>query len=446
MQVSTGRIMRIKRTITMFLIGVTMALCIDFSQLRSAVNEKFYPLFWVQQRYLILYGSRGSGKSTFAAQKIIKRTMEESGHKLVCFRKVARTLRHSVFAELNNCISRWGAERLFKVNKTDMTLQFNPNGNTILCLGLDDKEKLKSLAGMTGGWIEEPTELTQNDVTEIDMCLRGITPNYKQLILSFNPIDLNHWIKARYFDRCAPAEAFRHHSTYKDNRWIDAEYAKILERLAEIDPTLHKIYALGLWGVLQNLIYTDYKIDNRPALEFKDEFYGLDIGYTHPSVLIHVGTRERDYYVSELIYQTHLTTDDLIERMKLAIPDKHRRRPIYVDSSEPETIEALQRAGFAVIAADKSVWDGILSVKTVNLHIDAGSDNLKKEISSYKWREDKNGRVLEEPVKIFDDGMDAMRYAIHNHLLSLLRGVSPESFKGAKPRISEQILSKVFDA
>lgn len=423
-----------------------MALSIDFSQLQSAVNEKFYPLFWVQQRYLILYGSRGSGKSTFAAQKIIKRTMEEPGHKLVCFRKVARTLRHSVFAELNNCISRWNASQFFTINKTDMTLQFQPNGNTILCLGLDDKEKLKSLAGMTSGWIEEPTELTQNDVTEIDMCLRGITPNYKQIILSFNPIDINHWIKARFFDNCTEAEAFRHHSIYKDNRWIDAEYAKILERLAEIDPTLHKIYALGLWGILKNLIYSDYKIETWGDLEFKDEFYGLDFGYTHPSALIHVGTRERDYYVSELIYQTHLTTDDLIEQMKRVIPKEHRYRVIYADSAEPDSIEACRRAGFAVIPADKSVWDGIISVKTVDLHIDEGSDNLKREIPSYKWREDKSGRVLEEPVKIFDDGMDAMRYAIHNHLLSLLRGVSPENFKGAKPYISEQILKKVFDA
>jgi len=421
-----------------------MALCIDFSQLRSAVNEKFYPLFWVQQRYLLMYGSRGSGKSTFAAQKIVKRTMEELGHKLVCFRKVARTLRHSVFAELNNCISRWGASQFFSVNKTDMTLQFQPNGNTILCLGLDDKEKLKSLVGMTGGWIEEPTELAQSDVTEIDMCLRGITPQYKQIILTFNPININHWIKTRYFDNCTLAEAFRHHSTYKDNRWIDPEYAKILNRLAEIDPAIHKIYALGLWGILENLIYSNYKIDNRPALEFKDEFYGLDFGYTHPSVLVRVGTRERDYHVSELIYQTHLTTDDLIEQMKLVIPEKNRSRPIYADSSEPESIEACRRAGFAVIAADKSVWDGILSVKTVNLHVDAGSDNLKREIQSYKWKEDKNGRVFEEPVKIFDDGMDAMRYAIHNHLLSLLRVISPESFKVAQPRLSEQLLKKVF--
>jgi len=423
-----------------------MAIYVDFSQLRSAVNSRFYPLFWIKRRYLILYGGRGSGKSTFAAQKIIKRTIEEPGHKFVCFRKVARTLRHSVFAELNKWINEWGLSRFFRVNKSEMSLVFEPNGNMILCLGLDDKEKLKSLSGMTGGWIEEPTELAQNDVIEIDMCLRGETSNYKQIILTFNPVDINSWIKVRFFDNCKPDEAYRHHSTYKDNRWIDSEYAGILERLAEIDSGLHKIYARGLWGILENLVYTDYKIETWENLEFGDEFYGLDFGYTHPSALVHVGVKERDFYIKELIYQTHLTIDDLIDRMKQVIPPGQRYKVIYCDSAEPDSIEACRRAGFAAVAADKSVWDGILSVKSVNLHIDAGSDNLKREIQSYKWKKDRNDNVLEEPVKIFDDCMDAMRYAIHSHLLSLVRAVSPESFKGAKSYLSEQILKKVFDA
>lgn len=118
---------------------------IDFSRLPEIVNNVYYPLFWDQSRYLILYGSAGSGKSVFITQKILKRVIEEKGHKFLVVRKVGKTIRESVFAEFKNTIAAWGLGNLFKQNKTDMSITCL-NGNSIIFAGLDRRtNKLSSI-------------------------------------------------------------------------------------------------------------------------------------------------------------------------------------------------------------------------------------------------------------------------------------------------------------
>jgi len=127
-----------------------------------------------------------------------------------------------------------------------------------------------------------------------------------------------------------------------------------------------------------------------------------------------VGIKDWEIYLRELLYQTHLTNEDLIEKLKELIPDKNRYT--YADSAEPARIEEIARAGFNIHPADKSVKDGIDFVKRQKLHILKRSVNLIKEIGGYKYKEDKDGNVLEEPVKFRDHLMDAMRMAIYTHL------------------------------
>jgi phage terminase large subunit len=139
--------------------------------------------------------------------------------------------------------------------------------------------------------------------------------------------------------------------------------------------------------------------------------YGLDFGFNHPNAMVKVGVHDDKVYVEELIYESKLTTDELVYLIKtLGINKSHE---IYCDSARPDTIEEMQRSGLRAVTSDKSVWDGIQMVKSKQLYITKNSINLLKELKSYKWRVDKNGRVLEEPVKFRDDLVDAMRYAIY---------------------------------
>jgi phage terminase large subunit len=114
-----------------------------------------------------------------------------------------------------------------------------------------------------------------------------------------------------------------------------------------------------------------------------------------------------------LIYQTKLTTNDLIERLKGLNIGKAE---IFCDAAEPKTIEELYRAGYNAKPADKDVTEGIRKVKSMPLNITTGSKNAIKEMGQYKWKTDKNGKVLDEPIKENDHYADAMRYAIFTKL------------------------------
>lgn len=188
-----------------------------------------------------------SGKSVFASQKVLSRLTSEHRHRFLCIRKVANTLRSSVYQRFYDLILEWGLMPEFEINKTEMRFTHTPTGNEILMVGLDDVEKLKSIEGVTSIWIEEATELTEADFDQIDLRLRGETASYKQIILSFNPIDESHWLKKRFFDN-KPDNATTIRTTFKDNFFIDDEYRRVLEQKASVSPNLYRIYYLGEWG------------------------------------------------------------------------------------------------------------------------------------------------------------------------------------------------------
>jgi len=385
---------------------------IDLTALPELTNNIYYPLFNDTNRYLVLYGGAGSGKSVFAVQKILVRLLTEKPHRFLVVRKVAKTLRYSVFSLFQDIISQWNLTPLFKTNKSDMTITCL-NGNQIIFAGLDDVEKLKSIAGITGIWIEEASELEQKDFQQLDLRLRGPTKHYKQIILTFNPISALHWLKKVFFD-FQKDNATVVKSTYLDNKFIDPEYAKVLENLKNQDAMYYKIYALGEWGVLGNLIYTNYVIEDISLDEnrYSSIYYGLDFGYNDPSALLKVAFKDNEIYVLDEIYERHLTNTQLIELCKNKV---NKRYMITADSAEPDRIEEFKKAGFRIQACTKgkdSVNFGIDWIKRHKIHIHPSCINSIKEIQTYKYREDKDGNVLDEPVDMNNHAMDALRYAL----------------------------------
>jgi phage terminase large subunit len=232
--------------------------------IESIMNDWGHPAIDNQKRYLVFYGGAGSGKSVIAAQKMVIRMLEEEKHKFLVIRKVANTLRNSVFALIRETISEWGLSDYFKINKGEMRITNELNGNEIIFAGIDDPEKLKSIHGVTGMWIEEASELLQGDFQQLDLRLRGFTQNYKQIMISFNPIDINHWLKKVFFDNKKKNSTVIH-TTYKDNKFIDDEYTTTLESLREQDEYYYNVYALGQWGVLGKTIFNARKVSERIA-------------------------------------------------------------------------------------------------------------------------------------------------------------------------------------
>lgn len=252
------------------------------------VNDVYTPFFQSTKRYVNLRGGSGSSKSWTAGQKVLSRILNPHGHKerILVLRKVGATVRNSVFAMLSDQIKLYNLDITPRLS----TLSFiAPNGNEIITAGLDDSEKVKSIAGLTAIWMEEATEFTLQDFEQLDLRLRGHVDAYFQIILTFNPIHEKHWIKKRFWDLPELNEQgvniggqkdnftmYNLVTTYKDNKFVDAGYKHKLETLILSSPNLYRIYVLGEWGVEDNenswLYAFRYDKHVRPFLPFMPSY------------------------------------------------------------------------------------------------------------------------------------------------------------------------------
>ena len=316
-------------------------------------------------------------------------------------------------------ITKYGL-RGFTFNKSDLIIRFG--SNQMYFTSIDDPEKLKSFEKINYIWAEEATELTKDDYIQLNLRCRGNNPNgINQLFFSFNPIDELSFFKDLTDN--PPTNTAVCHSTYKDNEFLEPEYIEQLEQLIDMDETYYKIYTLGQWATPEEIIFTKWEIIKKYPTDDKFERYGygLDFGFNNPSALLQLGLIDNVPYERELLYESHLTTGDLIERFKDLIPNKNN--VIVADCSEPARILEIKNAGFNCIACKKgkdSIKRGIDIIKRYRPQIDSESAFLIKEIKGYKWRKDKDGNIIDEPVKIHDHLMDCRRY-IYQHMMDKVK-------------------------
>ena len=234
-----------------------------YADLQESTVPSFFPLYFDEHRFLVLKGGGGSGKSIFAGRKVLERCLTEPGHRMLVCRKVGRTLRQSCFEQLRGQLAEHYPNADWEANRGDLSIRFG-NGSAILMSGLDDVEKLKSIYHITGIWIEEASELLEADLNQLDIRMRDETPYYKQMILSFNPISITHWLKRRFFDSSDPFGRVRtHESTYLDNPFLSQEARQTLEAFRDQDEYFYQVYALGMWGVTGNSVFDAKAVSRR---------------------------------------------------------------------------------------------------------------------------------------------------------------------------------------
>lgn len=417
-----------------------MDITFDASMLDHLVIPKYKGLLWDRTPVLALYGGAGSGKSHFCAQKILLRILigMSTGvkHKFLVLRKTQPSLRRSVFPLFRSYLSAWGMlGKIVFENKTELTFTFI-NGSAIVMTGMDDAEKLKSIEGITGVWMEETPEFSFSDWMQVQLRVRGNLPSYKQFLLSFNPVDEFHWLKTKLYDRREGLDEIKFiHSTYRDNPYMTSHDKQVLESLQDDDQNFYRIYALGEWGRLENIIYSKTDIVPKFPLVVEDEYYGIDFGYNNPSAVLRCGIKDDELYEEELLYETKLTNTDLVKRMEEVGVQKDKY--VFCDAAEPDRIQEIQQAGWTLAcAADKNVKQGIDLCKRKRINIIDGSDNLVAENRIYSYKVDKRtGQVYDEPVKYKDHLMDARRYA-HYTYYKMFRECDTQIFGGSAPAIS----------
>ncbi|MDY0282238.1 MAG: PBSX family phage terminase large subunit [Salinivirgaceae bacterium] len=388
----------------------------------NTCNSKFFETFTRPERIKCYYGGSGSGKSLSIAQHFIMQLCSGDGKRRAILRKTFPRMKATTYLIIKDILDDW--EIPYEENKTDHV--FRLGKNELYYLSLDDSEKIKG-AEFIDVWMEEATEFTEDDYKQLRIRLSRTSEN-AVIYMSFNPIDKDHWAIRDVVDR-APTDKriLVHHSTYKDNiKFLSEAFIEELESFIDLDENFYRVYALGLPGVLKGQIYSGWKFedpDEWPSgVRSGTHLYGLDFGFNAPMAMVEIWIYDEEYYIRELVYERGLTTNDLLGRMEELRIDK--KADLFCDSAEPDRIEELRKSGYNAKSSKKDVKAGIDYVKGCTIHIDAvNSPNIYTEVNNYKWKETKDGKALDEPVKAFDHSLDAIRYSIFSWSPTVVRSV-----------------------
>ena len=230
---------------------------------KKVFNPVYLPYLDNEDRYLIFYGGGSSGKSYFIAQRYIYKLIHPRRCNLLVTRQTGDTNRRSTFPLFKQVISNWKLGEHFKINESDMRIVCKLTGNEVAFAGLDDVEKIKSITfangELTDEWCEEATEMQEADINQLKVRLRG-GKSKKQMVLSFNPINIQHWIKRHFIDSGLATVCF---STYKDNKFLTDDDRKALEDLKYTDEYTYNVYCLGQWGILGKTVFDARAIQKR---------------------------------------------------------------------------------------------------------------------------------------------------------------------------------------
>ena len=230
---------------------------------KKVFNDVYLPYLDNTDRYLLFYGGGSSGKSFYIGQRYIYKLMKPTRCNLLVVRQTGDTNRKSTFPLLKQVISAWNLGQYFKINESDMRIKCTLTNNEVAFAGLDDVEKIKSITFANGEltdiWVEEATECQEASINQLKVRLRG-GKSKKQMVLSFNPINIQHWIKKHFIDSGLATVCF---STYKDNKFLTDDDRKALEDLKYTDEYTYEVYCLGHWGIIGKTVFDARAITKR---------------------------------------------------------------------------------------------------------------------------------------------------------------------------------------
>ena len=383
------------------------------------LNPAYKPATKTKSRYRVLYGGAGSGKSHFMAQETLLNMLSSSDYSYLVVRKTGRTLRNSVFRLLTEMIVEAELSPYFTINKTEMTITC-ANGSSLITSGLDDVEKLKSVANVNRLWVEEASEISEKDFNQLDLRLRGQSKIGYQLTLTFNPISETHWLKKSFFDVGRP-NSFVLKTTYKNNLFLDEQYIQTLLQLEKEDYQYYRIYALGEWGSIGNIIYSNWEKQDLSDIKdtFDNLYNGVDFGFaSDPTafVRVHLDNKRKTIYILDEFALRGLFIDDVANELKGRMGNEY----ITCDSAEPRSVQDLKRNDIRALPAKKgpgSIEHGIKWLQGHKIIVDESCTEIISELSTYKYKEDKDGNVIAKPVDANNHILDALRYALESEMV-----------------------------
>lgn len=405
----------------MWVIGMTIKLNINPSKV---FNRHIYDhLFDYDTFTEVHYGGASSGKSHGVFQKIVIKALKDwkKPRKILVLRKVGATVRDSVFADVQATLSYFGILNMCKINMSAFRIEL-PNGAEFIFKGMDNPEKIKSIKGISDVVMEEASEFTLDDYTQLTLRLRDKAHKQKQIYLMFNPVSKANWVYNAFFVK-KPKNTVVYQTTYKDNRFLDAVTRENIEELANRNEAYYKIYALGEFATLDKLVFPKYTkaLLNKDDLRQITSYFGLDYGFINdPSAFMHVKIDDdhKKLYVVEEYVKKGLTNDKIAESITAL---GYAKEPIRADSAEKKSNQELRNLGIGrVIDVKKgagSVMQGIQYLLQYEWIVDERCVKTIEELENYTWKKDKaTNEYINEPVDSYNHCLDAIRYAIQDKI------------------------------
>jgi phage terminase large subunit len=345
-------------------------------------------------RFVINEGGSRSSKTYSLCQLVIIYCLQNNNKVVSIIRKTFPALRATVLRDFIEILKELNIYSVEDHNKSEHIYTF-PNGSIVEFFSVDDEQKIRGRKRDIA-WCNEANELYFDDFTQLNMRTES------KLIFDYNPSESTSWLY-----ELPTEESVLIKSTYKDNPFLPQSIRSQIEDLKRTDEALYQIYALGEKAISKSNIYSNWSfIPHRPA-RFVNYVYGLDFGYNHPTALMRVYWCDNDIYIEPVIYESYLTTPMLIDKMQSFNVEK--TVTIVADYARPEIIAELNNAGYDVQNANKVVKKGIDNIKTFGV-LCQDDKAIRKEYENYKWKK-VGDMITDEPVKMWDDAMDAIRYA-----------------------------------
>ena len=368
----------------------------------SKLPATYYHVKECKSKIQVHQGGTRSGKTYSILTALIELCHKNSGLVITICRKTFPALRATAMRDFFEILNKEDVYNPDLHNKSDATYQLW--GNMVEFISIDQPQKVRGRKRDVL-FINEANEINLEDWRQLLLRTTG------KVLIDYNPSDEFHWI----YDEVIPREdAAFFQTTYQDNPFLPESVVMEIERFKEADENFWRVYGLGERGASQATVFTHWKEVDQIPNEFKPLNYGLDFGYTNdPTAIVQTFTDGHGFAVDELCYATRLTNSDISKVLRDS--GVSRSDVIICDSAEPKSIDEIHAHGFNTHGARKgkdSVKNGIQFLHSRPLLVTARSVNVIKELRNYKWKEDKNGKQLNEPVDSFNHAIDAMRYAI----------------------------------
>jgi phage terminase large subunit len=379
-----------------------------------------------RNRYVIITGGRGSGKSFAVASYVCARVHDCPNWRFLYTRYTLTSAEISVIPEFEEKLELFGIREKFDVTKREIVNR--DNNSDIIFSGIktssgNQTAKLKSIPGLNAFIIEEAEEFEDEkafDVINYSIRAKGVQ---NVVIIVMNPPTIEHWIWPRWFEKShrmttidgvqvpisTHPDVLHIHTTYLDNLDnLHPDFIREIEMTKETNREKYEHIFIGKWRDKREGVVFEKWIEGEfdTALPY---CYGLDFGFTSPLALVKVAvdSKRRRIFIDEYLYKSYLPAQNVINL--LGCIDRPQDL-IVADSAEPTLIASIALDGFNITHAQKrEVIEDIRLIQEFEIIVTERSYNVKKELRNYVW----NDKKSETPVDEYNHALDAMRYAFN---------------------------------